>query len=72
MKRAIILSIILIAVLSPSMFSAQTFLEKRADLLYENMSYSKATGIYESLYKRDPQNGKYIQRLAYCYNSMLN
>ena len=72
MKRAIFLSIILITVLWPATISAQSILEKRADLLYENLSYSKAASIYESLYKRYPENGKLIQRLAYCYDKMLN
>lgn len=40
--------------------------------MYENFSYSKAAAIYESLYKRYPENGKLIQRLAYCYDKMLN
>jgi outer membrane protein OmpA-like peptidoglycan-associated protein len=56
----------------PATISAQSILEKRADLLYENFSYSKAASIYESLYKRYPENGKLIQRLAYCYDKMLN
>lgn len=72
MKRAIFLSIVLISVLWPSTASAQSALEKKADQLYENFSYSKAAAIYESLYKRMPQDGKLIQRLAYCYDKMLN
>lgn len=72
MKRAIFLSIILLSVLWPAIVSAQSVLEKKADQLYENFSYSKAAGIYESLYKRTPQDGKLIQRLAYCYDKMLN
>lgn len=72
MKRTIFINIILLFVLFPAAVSAQFMLEKRADLMYENLSYSKASAVYESLYKRDPQNGKYIQRLAYCYDKMLN
>lgn len=72
MKRAIFLNIILVFILWPAGVSAQFMLEKRADQLYENMSYSNAASIYESLYTRNPQNGKYIQRLAYCYDKMLN
>lgn len=59
-------------VLWPATLSAQSWIEKRADMLYENLSYSRAANAYESLYKRHPQNGKYIQRLAYCYEKMLN
>ena len=72
MKSAIILYIILISVFLPANLLAQSILEKRADLLYENLSYSKASGIYESLYKKYPENGKIIQRLAYSYSKMLN
>ena len=72
MKKAIFLNIILIIVLWPTSVSAQFMLERRADSWYENLSYSKAASAYESLYKRNPQNGKYIQRLAYCYDKMLN
>lgn len=72
MKRAIFFNIILIIVLWPTSVSAQFMLERRADQLYENLSYSRAASAYESLYKRNPQNGKYIQRLAYCYEKMLN
>lgn len=72
MKRAIFFKIILIIVLWPTAVSAQFMLEHRADLLFENLSYSRAASAYESLYKRDFQNGKYIQRLAYCYDKMLN
>ena len=72
MKKVILLCIFLITVLLPATLSAQSILEKRADLLYENLSFSKASGIYESLYKRHPENGKIVQRLAYCYGKMLN
>jgi len=72
MKRVIFLSILFISVLLPATMQAQSILEKKADQLYENFSYSKAAGIYESLYKRYPENGKLIQRLAYCYDKMLN
>ena len=72
MKKVILLCIFLITVLLPATLSAQSILKKRADLLYENLSFSKASGIYESLYKRHPENGKIVQRLAYCYGKMLN
>ena len=72
MKRAIFLSIMLLSGFFPATLSAQFILEKKADQLYENFSYSKAAAIYESLYKRTPQDGKLIQRLAYCYDKMLN
>ena len=72
MKRIIFFSIIIIYVLCPVISSAQYCIERRADAMYENWSFSKAAGIYESLYNRYPQNGKYIQRLAYCYDKMLN
>jgi len=71
MKRAILVSTLLFMIMIPSWASGQSLQEKRADLLYENMSYSKAVSIYESLYKKYPQNGKYIQRLAYSYDKML-
>jgi outer membrane protein OmpA-like peptidoglycan-associated protein len=72
MKRTIFFNILLVFVLLPGMVSAQFMLEKRADSMFDNLLYSKASSVYESLYKRDPQNGKYIQRLAYCYDKMLN
>jgi len=72
MKKAIILYIIFLSVLWPANLSAQSLLQTRADLLYENLSFRKASTIYESLYKRHPENGEIIQRLAYCYNKMLN
>lgn len=72
MKKVIFFKFILIIVLWPSTASAQFMLEKRADQLYENLSYSRAVSAYESLYKRNPENGKYIQRLAYSYEKMLN
>lgn len=72
MKRAILLSIILFSILMPMATSAQSALEKKADQYYQDLSYSKAAGVFESLYKKYPQNGKYIQRLAYCYDKMLN
>lgn len=72
MKRAIFISTFLFMILIPVLSSGQSFQEKKADLLYENMAYYKAVSIYESLYKKYPQNGKYIQRLAYCYDKMNN
>ena len=72
MKRVIPLCFMLISVFWSTSLSAKSILEKRADLLYENLSYSKASVIYESLYKKHPENGKIIQRLAYCYSKMLN
>ena len=72
MKSAIILYIILISVFLPANLLAQSRIQKRADLLYENLSFSKAAIIYESLYKKYPENGKIIQRLAYSYSKMLN
>ena len=72
MKRAILVSTFLFMILIPVLSSGQSLQEKKADLLYENMAYSKAVTIYESLYKKYPHNGKYIQRLAYCYDKMLN
>jgi len=59
-------------ILIPMLSSGQSLLEKKADSHFENMAYSKAVSIYESLYRKYPLNGKYIQRLAYCYNKMLN
>ena len=72
MKRAILVSTFLFMILIPVMSFGQSLQEKKADLLYENMAYSKAVNIYESLYKKYPKKGKYIQRLAYCYDKMLN
>lgn len=72
MKRTIFFYILLVFVLLPGMVSAQFMLEKRADSMFDNLLYSKASSVYESLYKGDPLNGKYIQRLAYCYDKMLN
>lgn len=72
MKRAILLNTLLFFILISGMASAQSVQERKADLFYQNLSYSKAVSIYESLYNNSPSNGKYIQRLAYCYNKMLN
>ena len=72
MKRAILLSIILFSVLMPVTISAQSLQERKADSYYQNLAYNKAAGIYETLHTRFPTNPKYIQRLAYCYNKMLN
>lgn len=68
-----ILGLFLFAViLLPISISAQTAKEKKADLLYENLAYSKAVENYEKLYQLDSTNAKYIQRLAYSYNKMLS
>jgi len=56
----------------PAYSSAQSIKEKKADKFYESYAYSKAVEIYEDLYAKDSQNVKYIQRLAYSYNKMLN
>lgn len=72
MKKAIFLSIILIAILCPAKLFAQSKREMQADILYENLWFKKASGIYESLHKRDPENGTIVQHLAYCYDKMLD
>lgn len=72
MKRAILINTLLFFILISAMASAQSVQERQADLLYQNSAYSEAVIIYESLYNHSPNNGKYIQRLAYCYNKMLN
>ncbi|MFY9151924.1 MAG: OmpA family protein [Prolixibacteraceae bacterium] len=71
MKHAIF-TIILFSILIPLGSSAQSSQVKRADQLYQNLSFNKAADIYESLHKKYPQNGKYIQRLAYCFDKMLD
>ena len=58
--------------LIPANLLAQSIQEKKADSYYLNLSYSKAAGVYESLHTKYPTNGKYIQRLTYCYGKMLN
>lgn len=72
MKRAILLSIILFSILLPVATSAQSIQEKKAESYFQNLSYSKAASVYESLHVKFPQNGKYIQRLAVCYSKILN
>ena len=72
MKRIILLSIILVFVHLPFLSEAQSWQEKKADLLYQDMSFGKAVIIYEALYRKYPQDNKYVQRLAYCYDKMLN
>lgn len=51
---------------------AQSIQERKADMYYQNLSFSKAAAVYESLHTRYPENGKYIQHLAYSYNKILN
>jgi outer membrane protein OmpA-like peptidoglycan-associated protein len=46
--------------------------ERDADTYYQNLGYGKAAVIYEKLILEQPDNTKYIQRLAYCYDKMLD
>lgn len=72
MKIALPVIFLLVTVLLPGYSSAQSIQEKRADKFYESYAYSKAVEIYENLHQEDSKNEKYIQRLAYSYNKMLN
>jgi len=72
-KKIALLTIVLNAfVLLPVDSSAQSIKEKRADKYFESYAYSKAVEIYEDLHVSDSKNVKYIQRLAYSYDKMLN
>ena len=72
-KKIALLAIVLGAfVLLPVNTSAQSIKEKKADKYFESYAYSKAVEIYEDLYSSDSRNVKYIQRLAYSYDKMLN
>lgn len=72
--RTISLSVVILFTVITA--SAQTFLknmdEKDADVYYENLGYGKAAEIYEILNQGLTGNSKYTQRLAYCYNKMLD
>ncbi len=72
LKISVPVLVLLIAVLLPVSSSAQFNLEKKADQYYNDFAYSKAAEIYEKLYQEDHSNSRYIQRLAYCYNKMLD
>ena len=72
MKIAMPVLFLLVSILLPANSSAQSIKEKKADRFYESYAYSKAVEIYENLYEKDSKNPKYIQRLAYSYNKMLN
>ena len=72
-KKIAILAIILnTLVLLPIYSSAQSIKEKKADKFFESYAYSSAVEIYEELYANDTKNPKFIQRLAYSYDKMLN
>jgi len=71
-----IFSLTLLLVITVISLPAQTFLrnmdERDADTYYQNLGYGKAAVIYEKLILEQPDNTKYIQRLAYCYDKMLD
>lgn len=71
-KIAVPILILFTAVIFPAVTSAQSISEKKADQHYENFAYSKAVEGYQRLYESDSTNVKYIQRLAYCFDKMLN
>jgi len=58
--------------LLPAITSAQSISEKTADGFFANFAYSEAAKIYEVLHHDEPENAKYIQQLAYCYNKMAD
>lgn len=70
MKRLFI--ILISSIILPFVSFAQFNQEKKADAYFEELAYSKAVELYEVLYSKNPGNGKFIQRLAYSYNKMLN
>jgi outer membrane protein OmpA-like peptidoglycan-associated protein/tetratricopeptide (TPR) repeat protein len=70
--RKLLSCTMLMILLYPVHTVAQSRSEIIADELYETYAYSKAAEVYEKLYEASPQNSKYIQRLAYCYDKMLS
>lgn len=70
----IIFSAILLSVLFviPDSTYAQTPVVRRANDYYNNMAYSRAAEIFERLHVENGSNPEYVQKLAYCYNKMLN
>jgi len=71
-KLAVPVLILIAFVFIPDYSVAQSIRESKADKYYESYAYSKAAEIYENLHAKDSKNAKYIQRLAYSYNKMLN
>jgi len=71
LKISIPVLFLLASLLFPSLASAQSLQERKADQLYEDFAYSKAAEEYESLYLENNSNPKYVQRLAYSYYKML-
>jgi len=71
-----IFSLTMLLVISVITLPAQTFLrnmdERDADAYFQNLGFGKAAIIYEKLIQDQPANTKYIQRLAYCYDKMLD
>ncbi len=59
-------------IIIPNNLFGQSIQEKKADQLYEDYAYSKAVEVYEALHQEDSSNPKYIQRLAYSYDKMLD
>ena len=70
--RKLISVIILTVFLCPILSYAQPRTEAVADQWYNSSAYNKAAEIYEKLSEENPQNSKYVQRLAYCYREMQN
>lgn len=50
----------------------QTSVIRRANDYYNNMAYSRAAEIFEKLHAESNTTSVYIQKLAYCYDKMLN
>ncbi len=70
----IVFSVALLSLLFviPDSTYAQTPVVRRANDYYNNMAYSRAVEIFERLHVENSSNTEYIQKLAYCYNKMLN
>lgn len=71
-KISLLFYIFFVFLMFPGFTSAQSLQERKADQYYERYAYSKATVLYESLFREDKGNPKYIQRLGYSYYKMLN
>ena len=70
-KISVFTILLFLIFLIPEKTVAQSLQERKADQLYDEFAYSKAAEVYENLYQADNSNTKYIQKLAYCYEKML-
>ncbi len=72
-NKAVLIVFLFFAGLSiPVQSFAQFSNSNQAAKFYDIYSYAKAAELYEELHNTDKTNQEYVQRLAYCYNKMLN